>query len=264
MEPPEIACDRLARSVYLLPNLVTSGGLFSGFYSIVCTIDGQFQLAAWMILLAAVFDTLDGKVARLTGTTSQFGVEYDSLSDLVAFGIAPGLLMYLWALEPFGRWGWLAAFLYVACGALRLARFNVQVEFVEAKRFVGLPIPAAACLVASGVIVFFHLGGSGPVQKLSLLVLVYGLAFLMISSLRYFSMKDQALFNRQPFSLLMLCIIVGAVVFAEPEIMLFAAFLTYALSGPVVVLWRLGRAQNRRHQAGWLAKVVSYAQKKGG
>ena len=136
--------ESLKRGVYILPNLVTTGSLFAGFYGIVATMNGNYNLAAWFILISAIFDGLDGKVARLTGTTSRFGVEYDSLADLVAFGVAPGLLMYAWALKPFGKLGWLAAFLYVVCGALRLARFNVQVDTVESKRFVGLPIPAAA------------------------------------------------------------------------------------------------------------------------
>ena len=140
--------ESLKRGVYLLPNLVTTGGLFAGFYGIVATMKGDYQLAAWFILISAVFDALDGKVARLTGTTSRFGVEYDSLVDLVSFGVAPGLLMYSWALQPFGKFGWLAAFLYVVCGALRLARFNIQVNTVESRRFVGLPVPAAAGMVA--------------------------------------------------------------------------------------------------------------------
>ena len=225
--------ESLKRGVYLLPNLVTTGGLFAGFYGIVATMKGDYQLAAWFILISAVFDALDGKVARLTGTTSRFGVEYDSLVDLVSFGVAPGLLMYSWALQPFGKFGWLAAFLYVVCGALRLARFNIQVNTVESRRFVGLPIPAAAGMVASCVLLFYHLGGSGTIKKVSVVLLIYVLAYLMVSNHSYHSFKDPELVKRQPFSFLVLAIIFIIVIVAEPEIMLFSIASFYAASGPL-------------------------------
>jgi len=228
--------ESIRRGVYILPNLLTTGGLFAGFYGIVATMNGNYNLAAWFILVSAVFDVLDGKVARLTGTTSKFGVEYDSLADLVAFGVAPGLLMYSWALTPFGKFGWLAAFLYVVCGALRLARFNVQVNTVESKRFVGLPIPAAAGVVASCVLIFYHLGGSGTVKKISVLLLIYILAYLMVSNFRYYSFKDPELFKRQPFNFLVLAIILIIVIVAQPEIMLFSMATIYMASGPVAAL----------------------------
>ena len=155
--------ENLRKGVYILPNLFTTGTLFAGYYSIVSAMNGQYEKAAWFILIATVFDGLDGQVARMTNTTSRFGVEYDSLADLVAFGVAPGLLMYSWALTTFGKLGWLAAFLYVVCGALRLARFNVQVETVESKRFVGLPIPSAAWMVASCGLLFYYLRGTGTI-----------------------------------------------------------------------------------------------------
>lgn len=225
--------ESLKRGVYILPNLVTTGSLFAGFYGIVATMNGNYNLAAWFILISAIFDGLDGKVARLTGTTSRFGVEYDSLADLVAFGVAPGLLMYAWALKPFGKLGWLAAFLYVVCGALRLARFNVQVDTVESKRFVGLPIPAAAWMVASCVLLFFHLGGSGTIKKASVLILIYVLAYLMVSNVRFYAFKDPELVKRQPFGVLVLAIILIIVIVAEPQIMLFALASLYVVSGPV-------------------------------
>ncbi len=230
--------ESLRRGVYLLPNLVTTGGLFAGFYGIVATMNGNYQLAAWFILVSAVFDVFDGKVARLTGTTSKFGVEYDSLTDLVAFGVAPGLLMYSWALTAFGKFGWLAAFLYVVCGALRLARFNVQAHTVESKQFVGLPIPAAAGMVASCVLIFFHFGGSGTIQRMSVMLLIYVLAFLMVSNFRYYSFKDPELVKRQPFSMLVLAITFIIVIVAQPEIMLFGMASLYIASGPVVALVR--------------------------
>jgi CDP-diacylglycerol--serine O-phosphatidyltransferase len=237
--------ESLRRGVYILPNLFTTGTLFAGFYGIVSSLNGNYLTAAWFILVASIFDALDGKVARLTGTTSKFGVEYDSLADLVAFGVAPGLLMYAWALKPFGKLGWLAAFLYVVCGALRLARFNVQVTTVESKRFVGLPIPAAASMVAACVILFYHLGGSGTIKKASVLVLIYVLALLMVSSFRYYSFKDPELFKRQPFGFLVLAIFIIIVIVAEPQIMFFLLFFGYTMSGPIGYLLRLVRGPKR-------------------
>jgi CDP-diacylglycerol--serine O-phosphatidyltransferase len=230
--------ENLRKGVYILPNLFTTGSLFAGYYSIVSSMNSNFETAAWFILVAAIFDGLDGKVARLTGTTSRFGVEYDSLADLVAFGVAPGLLMYAWALSDFGKLGWLAAFLYVVCGALRLARFNVQVNTVESKRFVGLPIPAAAWMVASCVLLFFYLGGTGTIKQVSIVVLIYVLAFLMVSNVSYNSFKDPELVKRQPFGFLVLAIFLVIVIVARPEIMLFILALSYMISGPLGFLFK--------------------------
>lgn len=238
--------ESLRKGVYILPNLFTTGGLFAGFYGIVATMNGDYSVAAWFILVSSIFDALDGKVARMTGTTSRFGVEYDSLADLVAFGLAPGLLMYAWALKPFGKLGWLAAFLYVVCGALRLARFNVQVNTVESKRFLGLPIPAAASMVSTCVLLFYHFGGSGTIQKVSILVLIYVLALLMVSNLRYYSFKDPELFKRQPFGFLVLAIFLIIIIVAQPEIVLFGLFLGYVVSGPVGYLFRVGQGKKGR------------------
>jgi CDP-diacylglycerol---serine O-phosphatidyltransferase len=243
--PPFDRRESLRKGVYILPNLFTTGCLFSGFYGIVATMNGDYFLAAWFILVASIFDALDGKVARLTGTTSKFGVEYDSLADLVAFGVAPGLLMYAWALKPFGKLGWLAAFLYVVCGALRLARFNVQVTTVESKRFVGLPIPAAASMVASCVLFLHHIGGPGTVRKVSVLVLIYVLAALMVSNFRYYSFKDPELLKRQPFGVLVAAIFIIIVIVAQPYIMFFALFVLYTISGPVAYLWHLSRKRRK-------------------
>jgi len=231
--------ENLRKGVYILPNLFTTGSLFAGYYSIVSSMNHRFETAAWFILVAAIFDGLDGKIARLTGTTSSFGVEYDSLADLVAFGVAPGLLMYSWALTEFGKLGWLAAFLYVVCGALRLARFNVQVSTVESKRFVGLPIPSAAWMVSSCVLLFFHLGGTGTIKQVAIVVLIYVLAFLMVSNVSYYSFKDPELVKRQPFGFLVLAIFLIIVIVAKPEIMLFALAFSYMISGPIGFLLRL-------------------------
>lgn len=235
--------ENLRKGVYLLPNLITSGSLFAGFYVIIASTNGNFERAAWFILLSAVLDGLDGKVARLTGTTSKFGMELDSLADVVAFGVAPGVLMYTWALKPFGKLGWLAAFLYVVCGALRLARFNVQVSTVESKRFVGMPIPAAASIVATCVLLFYELGGTGTIKKVSVVMLVFLLAFLMVSNIKYFSLKDPDIFKRQPFIMLVVAIMLLIVIVAQPEIMLFIIGMAYLISGPVGYLFSRRRKQ---------------------
>ncbi len=231
--------ENMKRGIYILPNLVTAASLFAGFYSIVSSLNGNYSTAAIWIFISAVCDGLDGKVARMTGTTSKFGVEFDSLADLVAFGVTPALLMYAWALRPFGRLGWVAAFLFLVCGALRLARFNVQVDTVESKRFVGLPIPAAASMVASTVLLFYHFGWPSSFKKLAILGLIYLLAFLMVSNFRYYSFKDPAFIKRQPFGFLLLAVVLLIVIAAEPVVMTFAVLLLYVFSGPVdfVVTW---------------------------
>ncbi|KAA0895494.1 CDP-diacylglycerol--serine O-phosphatidyltransferase [Oryzomonas rubra] len=247
--------ENIKKGIYILPNLFTTGSMFAGFYSMVASLNGNFDVAALWIFASAVFDGLDGKVARLTGTTSKFGVEYDSLADLVSFGVTPGLMMYAWALKPFGRLGWLAAFLFVVCGALRLARFNVQVNTVESKRFVGLPIPAAASMVAATVLLFHHFGWPSTYKRLAILVLIYLLAFLMVSGFRYYSFKDPALIKRQPFGFLLLAVVLLIVVAAEPAAMTFGIMLAYVVSGPLgfVVGWprrrRLEKAVHKGHGA---------------
>ncbi len=231
---PHIKRKSIKKGVYLLPNLITSASLFGGFYSIIAALDGQFENAAIAILVSAVLDGLDGRVARLTGSTSKFGVEYDSLADLVAFGLAPGILIFTWALRPFGRYGWLAAFLYVVCGALRLARFNVQITTIESKRFNGLPIPAAAAMVCATVLLFFYIGkGEELTRHITVLVLIYALAFLMISNVKYYSFKQLNLSQRMPFRLLVGLILLFLAVAAQPNIMLFLLIFGYVISGPI-------------------------------
>lgn len=233
---------QMRKGVYILPNLFTSGGLFCGVFSVVQTIKENYLYAAIAVLVALVFDALDGRIARMTKTSSQFGVEYDSLSDVIAFGVAPGVLAYRWALEPWGVWGWLAASLYVICGALRLARFNVQVDVVSKKHFVGLPIPAAAAVIATTILMYFFLGGDGATNKhITLLLQIYALAGLMVSTIPYYSFKEMRLHKRQPFWTLLVGIILIQLTIAEPQIMLFGLFSCYALSGPVGALVRFMR-----------------------
>lgn len=230
------------RGVYLLPNLFTTGNLLSGFYAVIAVFNADYVFAAVAILVATVFDSLDGRVARLTKTTSKFGVEYDSLADLVSFGVAPGLLIYSWALTNYGRIGWVAAFLFVACGALRLARFNVQVGTVEGRYFVGLPIPAAAGLIAATVLLDAHILRLGAAMKpLLIVVMTYVLAFLMVSNIRYWSFKGVEMHARRPFQVLVAAVLVVMVVTAAPQVMLFALFAAYAASGVVLGPLRAAR-----------------------
>lgn len=237
----------MRKGVYILPNLFTTGNLFCGFWAIISVFQEKFFYAAVAILLAAVFDALDGKVARLSGATSKFGVQYDSLSDLVSFGVAPALLAFSWALRPYGRFGWLAAFLFVVCGALRLARFNVQTASGETKYFKGLPIPAAASMIALTILLYLRLIETGWVKDIVILVMIYILAFLMVSNIRYFSFKEFDLARRKPFSLFMFIVLSMIVIIMEPTLVLFGFVLFYVFSGPVnmILAWHKKKALKR-------------------
>lgn len=239
-ELDEAKAQRLAMYVYILPNLMTTGNLFCGFFAVIQSIRGNFLYAAYAIVVAAIFDQLDGRLARLTRSTSKFGAEYDSLCDLVSFGMAPAVILYLWALEPFGRLGWVGCFLFVACGALRLARFNVQANVVEKNYFQGLPIPMAAGIVASSVLAFTNLEWD-PSGNYGLLLMAILLAFVMVSNFRFRSFKDLDLKERLPFRYLILGVGVLVVVALHPEIMLFVLFLGYAVLGAVFGIFRLGK-----------------------
>ena len=196
-----------------------------------------------MILVAQLCDVLDGRIARLTRTTSSFGIQYDSLADLIAFGVAPGILVYQWALAPWGRWGWLAASLYVTCGALRLARFNVQIASAEKRYFLGLPIPAAADVIAATVLLFYNFfGDASPSKHIVMLLLIYGVAALMVSEIRYYSFKEIRFHHRHPFQVLLGLIMLLYLTIGAPEVMLFLGITSYAFSGPIVALFRRLRA----------------------
>jgi CDP-diacylglycerol--serine O-phosphatidyltransferase len=231
---------RLTMHIYVLPNLLTTMNMFFGFYGIVHAIKGNFAHAAYAIVAAAVFDLLDGRVARLTHSTSKFGAEYDSLCDLVSFGIAPAILLFLWSLQPFGRVGWLASFFFVACGALRLARFNVQQNIIEKSYFQGLPIPMAAGIVASSVMALQDLEILAY-RNHWILAMTFLLGFVMVSTFRYRSFKDIELKRRLPFAYLVLGVFILALIAIRPEVMLFVLFLTYAILGAVFGVLRLGR-----------------------
>ena len=231
----------MRKGIYVLPNLFTTANLFAGFYSAIAAMKGLYEIAAIAILIAVVLDSLDGRIARITHTTSKFGGEYDSLCDLVTFGVAPALLVYNWSLLAFGKWGWLAAFLFCVCGALRLARFNIQVGVIDSRVFNGLPIPGGAAVVATGVLLYFFLGYEGRFASFSVMIGVIALALFMVSSIKYYSFKDLNFFSRQPFMSFVLIVLILVVVVAQPEIMMFTFAFGYSLSGPVWSLFRIGR-----------------------
>ena len=232
------------RGVYLLPNLFTTGALFSGFYAVVAAMRGDFESAPIAIFFALVFDGLDGRIARLTNTASKFGAEYDSLSDMVSFGVAPALVMFSWALGDLGKFGWSAAFIYVACAALRLARFNTQVDTSDGHYFTGLASPAAACIIASAVWVCHDLGWVGAALPEEVAVVVAVLTavvgLLMVANIPYYSFKMVDLHGRVPFVVILLIVLVFGLVTVDPPSVFLLGFLAYAVSGPVM-LARRGR-----------------------
>ncbi len=230
---------------YPLPCMFTLASLFCGFYSIISAVNSEFKTAAIAIIVAAIFDALDGRVARLTNSTSQFGAELDSLCDMVSFGVSPAVLAYLWALHPYGRYGWLAAFLYVAMTSLRLARFNSQDCETDSNNFVGLPCPAAAAMISAAVLFTNFLGIAGEVKHISLLLLVYLLSYLMVSTHTYYSFKELPPIKMKRFQMLVALLLLFILVAAEPQIMLFALFLIYLGSGPVYALTKKIRSTKK-------------------
>lgn len=234
------------RGIYLLPNLFTTGCLLCGFYAITASIQGEFEKAVVAIFLAMVMDGLDGRVARLTQTESAFGAEYDSLSDMVAFGMAPALTVYQWSLSELSNLGWLASFFYAATTALRLARFNTQIGIQDKRYFQGLPSPAAAAVIAA----FIWLGEKGLLPDwisqpmVALLALAIGL--LMVSNFRYYSFKEVDFKRRIPFFWATLLALLAALLLTHPPSMLFLLFFGYALSGPILTLWLLHKRRQAR------------------
>jgi CDP-diacylglycerol--serine O-phosphatidyltransferase len=226
------------QGIYLLPNLFTTGALFAGFYAVIAAMRGDFQSAPIAILAALFLDGLDGRVARMTNTQSKFGAEYDSLSDMVSFGVAPALVMFSFALGDLGKFGWSAAFIYVACAALRLARFNTQIDTADKNYFTGLASPAAACIIVSAVWVCSDLGWTGadlPGEAAVMLAVLTGVVgFLMIANFPYYSFKGIDLHGRVPFVVMILIVLAFGLVTLDPPLILLIAFLSYAASGPVM------------------------------
>lgn len=224
------------RGIYLLPNLLTTAGLFSGFYAVVSSMNGMFENAAIAIFIAMIFDGLDGRVARITNTQSEFGAEYDSMADMVSFGIAPGLVAYNWALSGMGKFGWLAAFVFVACAALRLARFNTQVGVADKRFFQGLASPAAAGVIASLVWVGaeYDINGHDYGLLMGLITIVMGL--LMVSNFRYNSFKEVDWRGKVNFLVVLIILLVFVIVALSPESVLLVIFVLYACSGPITTI----------------------------
>jgi CDP-diacylglycerol--serine O-phosphatidyltransferase len=221
------------KGIYLLPNLLTTAGLFSGFYAVVASMNGHFEAAAVAIFIAMIFDGLDGRVARMTNTQSEFGAEYDSMADMVSFGMAPALVAYNWGLSGLGKIGWLAAFIYVAGAALRLARFNTQIGIADKRYFQGLASPAAAALVAGLVWVGGEYDVNGDDYGV-IVALVTSLAgLLMVSNFKYNSFKEVNWHGKVPFVALLLIMLIFVVVATEPALVLFVVFALYALAGPI-------------------------------
>ena len=238
--------QRRSRGIYLLPNLFTTAALFAGFYAVLAAMNGQFEQAAVAIFVAMVLDGLDGRVARLTHTQTAFGAEYDSLSDMVAFGLAPSLVMYEWALSGLGRLGWLAAFVYTAGAALRLARFNTQIATADKRFFTGLPSPSAAAVLAGSVWVAVDngLSGAGLSWLAGAITVLTGLA--MVSNVSYYSFKQVDFRGKVPFFVAVGVMLAFAIVLTEPPLVLFLLFLGYALSGPLIYLHRWYRRRGSR------------------
>jgi len=246
----QIKKEKSHRGIYILPNIFTSLNLFFGFYAVIASINGKFVAASVAIIIGVLFDIMDGKIARATNTTSKFGIEYDSLADLISFGLAPGLMIYLWSLKPLGRIGWLAAFLFMACGALRLARFNSQVGTVSSDHFVGLPIPAGAGMAATTVLFCHKFGFEGKINPIILLVMLYTLSFLMVSTIRYNSFKKPELFKSMNFNVLVAVILILIFIAAQPSVALFFLGVTYVVSGPITSIRHHKRASRKISEAG--------------
>jgi CDP-diacylglycerol--serine O-phosphatidyltransferase len=239
---------RRPRGIYLLPNLFTTAALFAGFYAVLASMNDQFEKAAIAIFVAMILDGLDGRVARMTNTQTAFGAEYDSLSDMVAFGLAPSLVVYEWSLLHLGKFGWLAAFIYTAGAALRLARFNSQIATADKRYFTGLPSPSAAAVVAAMVWVGFDNQLSGELLAWPALLLTVMVGLLMVSNIRFHSFKQIDVRGKVPFIAIVGVMIAFAVILSEPPIALFVLFFVYVLSGLVLAALRQYRHQRRSAQ----------------
>lgn len=235
--------------IYLLPNLFTTASLFAAFYSIVASLNAQYEVAAIAIFIGMIADGLDGRIARLTNTQTAFGAEYDSLSDMVTFGVAPALLLYSSTLQQLGKLGWLVAFIFTAAVALRLARFNTQLETADKRYFQGLPCPAAAAVVSAFVWFCFQHQLANPAITILTACLTTTMAVLMVSNVRYYSFKEIDSRGKVPFLYLLLMVILFVSIAANPSVVLFSGFLIFALSGPLLTLIALQRMRKQRKRS---------------
>ena len=240
---------RQRRGIYLLPNLFTTAALFAGFYAIVAGMDGRFEAAAAAIFVAMVLDGADGRIARMTNTQSAFGAEYDSLSDVICFGLAPGLIVYEWALSGMGKFGWLAAFFFTAAAALRLARFNTQIGTADKRYFQGLPCPPAGAAVAGLVWFASDYGIRGEEIAPVAFAMTIAIGGLMVSNVRFYSFKDLDLRGRVPFMTMLVVVVLFVFVSSDPPLVLFLGTLAYAGSGPVLTLWGIRKRRAARRAA---------------
>ena len=234
----EVLTRKRRKGIYILPNLFTLAGLFGGFYAIVMAMNGRFDQAAIGVFSAMVLDSLDGRVARMTNTQSAFGEQMDSLSDMVSFGAAPALIAYVWALTSLGRWGWIAAFVYCACAALRLARFNVNTAVVDKRFFQGLPSPAAAALVAGFIWLMAEAGVDGNEVRWITFALTLYAGLTMVTNVPFYSFKDVSLKRSVPFAVIVLIALGIAVINIDPPTVVFGLFVVYGISGYVLYGWR--------------------------
>jgi CDP-diacylglycerol---serine O-phosphatidyltransferase len=241
----------MRKGIYILPNTLTLCGMFMGFYSILASLKGLYVDASWAIIIAMVFDGLDGWVARLTHSTTRFGIELDSLSDLVAFGVAPAVMLFKWSLASYGRIGWSAAFLFMACGALRLARYNVQMGSAESKSFTGMPIPGAATIVATMIIFYHEIWETVPAAKnIYILLLTFILAVLMVSTLRFHGAKEIDFSKRKPFWILVAIVVAFAIIVMHPPIALFIFAMIYLFGGIIENIFLFYRRRKQGNKAG--------------
>jgi CDP-diacylglycerol--serine O-phosphatidyltransferase len=238
------------RGIYLLPNLFTTAALFGGFYAIVAAMNGRFEAASIAIFVAMILDGADGRIARMTNTQSAFGAEYDSLSDVISFGLAPALVAYQWSLQDLGKLGWLVAFFYAAATALRLARFNTQLGIADKRYFQGLPCPSAAAVVAGLVWFATDNGISGDAVMPVTVAVTLLTAILMVSNIRFYSFKELDLRGRVPFVKILAVLLVFVLVSSDPPLVLFLGFLAYAVSGPLLTLLYLRRRRLERRGGG--------------
>ena len=239
----DVLVRKRRKGIYVLPNLFTLAALFGGFYAIVMAINGRFDLAAVGVFCALVLDSLDGRVARMTNTQSAFGEQMDSLSDMVSFGAAPAIISYVWALQGLGRWGWIAAFVYCACAALRLARFNVNTAVVDKRYFQGLPSPAAAALVAGFIWVATDLGIKGTSVAWPTFALALYAGLSMVTNVPFYSFKDVHMKKSVPFVVIVLIALGIAVINIDPPIVMFSLFIAYGVSGYLIYAWRRAKGQ---------------------